>query len=483
MIVFAGCLSLSMAALAQDQEQPTTQSTDEARPRPSTPVEPASTQAGQDFTQNLGLASMSQTEPASQPTAQPASALPIAAAGDEGWEQGRSVSAQFTDVRTLQAGHSREDGWRLIPRALLYLPRMVLRYALLKPIDAMMKLYRWQDTAGFRLAVNSAIRSDFRARFGLGYSTGSLLGEGNRITAGFSYGGKDFQSHDLSFKRKLDERNTLTGEALYSRDGDEQFHGIGMVQKNRSRFRLEEIRAGLGLRTEWSETFSTEIGAGWNRFTAEDPQDLSSGEVALSDRFDPDTVTGFGPTTDFVVASLKSRVDLRGPTVGDAWELMIDSHADAYWDVDGSDFSTLRYGGQLNVGVPLPMGHPMLTARFLFEGAEEHGVSSVPFYLLPNLGMDDALRGYSSGRLRVRLMTVAGLEYRWPLSLYTEALLFVDSGRVYPSYDALTFKDWKWGTGAGFRVKNKQGEGLFSVQAAYSTETIELVLLTGVDLF
>lgn len=116
---------------------------------------------------------------------------------------------------------------------------------------------------------------------------------------------------------------------------------------------------------------------------------------------------------------------------------------------EGGDF--WHYGVELQHYLHLGLGPRVLIGRFHAE-AVTGDVDEVPFTELPRLGGDAFLRGYSYGRFRDRLAGVASLQYMWNLSLYSEAFVFVDAGRVYRSYDDVTLDDLRVGFGIGIEL-------------------------------
>lgn len=93
--------------------------------------------------------------------------------------------------------------------------------------------------------------------------------------------------------------------------------------------------------------------------------------------------------------------------------------------------------------------------RVALEGIRDRD-DDAPFTELPRLGGSAVLRGYRSNRFRDKLATVATVEYRWPMHQLITAHLFVESGKVASTYDALLgagfSEHWHVGYGGGVAV-------------------------------
>jgi outer membrane protein assembly factor BamA len=111
--------------------------------------------------------------------------------------------------------------------------------------------------------------------------------------------------------------------------------------------------------------------------------------------------------------------------------------------------------------------------RVVLEGIYDRD-NDAPFTELPRLGGAGLLRGYRSNRFRDMLATIATVEYRWPIHQLITGELFVESGKVGSTYDALLgagfSNDWHVAYGGGviihttdrirLRIDIAYGEGL-----------------------
>lgn len=91
--------------------------------------------------------------------------------------------------------------------------------------------------------------------------------------------------------------------------------------------------------------------------------------------------------------------------------------------------------------------------------------SRTPFYLLPQLGNDEIMRGYYSGRYRDENLMAAQAELRYRLSNRFGLVAFGGGGRVFANGD-FSLKQLKPSAGGGFRYFYDPAKGL-SVRADY----------------
>jgi hypothetical protein len=192
-------------------------------------------------------------------------------------------------------------------------------------------------------------------------------------------------------------------------------------------------------------------------------------ELGASDRrapsiemaYTPSTLVGFGESIQHTYGELSLSWDTRRPH--SVWEpLSVDSagslataFAGGVRNIGGAGGDFVRYGVELQHYLHLGVGPRVVIAR-LHSEAVTGDLDEMPFSELPTLGGDAFLRGYPQGRFRDRLAGVGSLQYMWNLSMYSEAFLFVDVGRVYREYSDLTLQDLRVGFGFGVEIHSSR---------------------------
>jgi outer membrane translocation and assembly module TamA len=108
----------------------------------------------------------------------------------------------------------------------------------------------------------------------------------------------------------------------------------------------------------------------------------------------------------------------------------------------------------------------VLVLRAIVEGVEGD-TSEIPFSELPRLGGANRLRGYPQDRFRDEKVALGTVEYHYPIHQFVAGALYIDVGRVAPSYTELFEREgWKAGFGAGFIVRSRD-KVLFTFDVAY----------------
>src|SRR5207247_1736253 len=115
-------------------------------------------------------------------------------APQQDWERGRSVPATQPDETLAHPGERRAGGspWLWVPRVLLFLPRQILRWVILKPIEGLLYLIgKFEGPGTYQILPLAFYQTGFRASFGLLFVTGDLVGRNHGLALIASYGGKD----------------------------------------------------------------------------------------------------------------------------------------------------------------------------------------------------------------------------------------------------------------------------------------------------
>jgi outer membrane protein assembly factor BamA len=119
-----------------------------------------------------------------------------------------------------------------------------------------------------------------------------------------------------------------------------------------------------------------------------------------------------------------------------------------------------HYGLEIAGFIDLYRKTRVLELRVALEGVEGN-LDEIPFSELPRLGGPNRLRGYELERFRDERIILGSLEYHYPVHKNVSGELFVDVGRVVPSYRDLFSGDsfeehWKVGYGGGLIVGTEE---------------------------
>jgi len=116
----------------------------------------------------------------------------------------------------------------------------------------------------------------------------------------------------------------------------------------------------------------------------------------------------------------------------------------------GSSFQ--RTDSEVQQFVPLLRENWVIALRALTSITNSAGAGDVPYFLMPDLGGSDTLRGYSSWRFRDRNRLLLSGEYRWTAGPFADMALFLDAGQVAPRAAAFAISEFKKTYGIGLTL-------------------------------
>jgi hypothetical protein len=172
------------------------------------------------------------------------------------------------------------------------------------------------------------------------------------------------------------------------------------------------------------------------------------------DLFDESTAPGLLTQPTFLHADASIAADWRDhaghPTRGGLYRATITSYSDR----DAGTYTFRRYEVEAAQFVPLFTNKWILALHGWEVFSDASSGRLVPFYLMPSLGGQNTLRGYSDYRFHDSDMQVFNAESRWALFAHIDAAVFVDTGKVAPRAGDLDFKHMRRSYGAGLRLHN-----------------------------
>lgn len=140
-----------------------------------------------------------------------------------------------------------------------------------------------------------------------------------------------------------------------------------------------------------------------------------------------------------------------------------------------------RYGRYVaEVRQYLPVGFFPNSRRLALRGRLEQTEplfdgEAIPFYQLPSLGGQNMLRGFPSNRFQGKGSLVLNAEYRYPVWSNWDAVVFVDSGQVFPELSDVAADRFQWSYGGGLHMLNQKGLS-FRFEVAGSPEGVRTIL-------
>jgi hypothetical protein len=194
--------------------------------------------------------------------------------------------------------------------------------------------------------------------------------------------------------------------------------------------------------------------------------------------FDEATAPGLTHSPDFVHLSAGVWLELRdeprnphgGASVGVAFS--------RFDDRSGSAYQFSRTVVDAREYVPLGSKRHVVALRQVTSLERPDAGSSVPFYMLSNLGGSAFLRGFGSSRFRdEKLLALAG-EYRFELVPKVELALLYETGKVFPTMHEFDLHGLRQSWGVGLRLKSPR-EVRLCLDVLHSVEGTHVNLRLG----
>ncbi len=393
----------------------------------------------------------------------------------------------------------------LVPRLVLAVPRAVVRGVAVPVRGVLVLNERYQIYDRVLRALTSAdglvgvrpafdFMLDYRPVLGLSFFDDRIAGPHTSLNASVETGGVQLVVADALLRPVPSGRAaTVEVESAYTLRDDQVFRAIPSIGGDRgpSRFLLNAFDLWVRPRVrllprQASLVFATQLGV--RRYDdgrpGGDPPIASVYCVRVLGRCEVGTVDerlvpGFATGTDFLRGGLSLHVDTfdRPTTPSAGVQIDIGGQYTHGLDDPSSYFHTAALFG---VAVDLWQRSHILFLRVTSELVLPTNDAPVPFTELATLGGPDSLRGFRAGRFRDYSTLLFSAEYRWPIWMWADAMLFVDyggtGGRAFSGFGLGSLHP---DVGAGIRVRTSQ-HVYARVQLAYGFfEGVQLQLALG----
>lgn len=398
-----------------------------------------------------------------------------------------------------------EDKALLVPRAILFVPRVVL-WGVFWPFSRLLNLvddpvlarirrvFFWNDAQTLGWYPLLSFQSGYGFSFGFRVFHDDLFGHGESLTFESRGGGLYSHRHQLRLtglefagtpvwldivgRYEVQPRLIFAGIGNAPRiavPGHELAPRGGAVQTRYSQRRgLAALWLGYGFEAPHAR-LRPAIGSLYNHRRFE--PDRSRPAYLITNDLDPSIeqvyetsrLTGFEEGVDVVQVLGSFEVDGRNrigqPSRGFYLRLLGGGAPPQFRSV-----GYLRYGTELSGYFDLFQESRILVLRAALEAV--HGATeNIPFSELPRLGGPHRLRGFRLDRFRDRRVLLGTVEYRYPIHQVIDGHLFVDVGRLGASYEELFGASTRWlvGYGGGFRFRTPR-RLFFRIDLSYGQE-------------
>ncbi|WP_437957521.1 BamA/TamA family outer membrane protein [Sorangium sp. So ce119] len=388
-----------------------------------------------------------------------------------------------------------EDVGLFVPRGLLFVPRMALK-VLFWPIQSGLRLierhhviehaedvlYNDERTGGVVPVIS--YQTDLGPSFGFKAFHDDVGGHDESVSFDARFGGRYVQAYQLVFDAehvlgsrfwieslvRFEIQPRLLFQGFGDAPGASDGSGLGPRDAAvETRFRqtrmLALARFGYAIGRPGGLTKLGVTGILNHRlFSDARAGELESGEHGIGEVYDTSRIPGFDGGTRTVELDANVIVDTRdqeGATGSGVYLELLGGGV-----VPQSLARFAHVGAELTGYIDLFGRTRVLVLRGVHEAVAGDD-DEIPFAELPRLGGPSRLRGYSLDRFRDRTAAVATAEYHYPIHEYVAGSLFIDAGRVAPTYASLfSLEDFRLGGGGGFIVRSKT-DVLFTLDIAY----------------
>jgi AAA family ATP:ADP antiporter len=122
-----------------------------------------------------------------------------------------------------------------------------------------------------------------------------------------------------------------------------------------------------------------------------------------------------------------------------------------YQQVNGSA-NFRRTDAEVQQFLPILRENWVIALRAVASTTQSSSDRDVPFFLLPDLGGSEMLRGYPSWRFRDRNRLLLTGEYRWTAGSFVDMAVFADTGQVAARPDDFSWSEFKTTYGLGLTL-------------------------------
>jgi hypothetical protein len=299
------------------------------------------------------------------------------------------------------------------------------------------------------------------------------------------YGGPDDNVFEARMRLSVSKPfpGVVSLEGMHDRRPGMGFLGLGQVPWSdpRNQFRngpavavyrerRERVIAGLGIRP--LQDVEVLLSSSITLRYADDPE--KSRGPTLSQVYLPESTPGAYHMTRIVYTELALRVDSRINRSGVHTGILAEAYQGIGRGILGDPTRFGRAGFRLAGFLPFVRRTTILSPKIVVDGLAPIDTVGVPFQELVG---QPTFRGFDNRRDYVS--AVASVDYRWYVSRFVAARLFVDFAKVSPSVWALNLENVRWTAGFGFDLHTSTSE-VGRVAIAGGQEGVHFLFAFGV---
>jgi outer membrane protein assembly factor BamA len=335
---------------------------------------------------------------------------------------------------------------------------------------------RWLQTGvkGFRIKFGALVSGSGLAA-GPQYSRPDLAKDNIafRVLGQLSTHKYQLYDADLLFPRLLNDKAFAGVSGTYLNYPQVNFYGIGPNSRKdgRSNYLLEKTSVDVSAGVRPLPHLRISGRGEYARFNVGPGRDSRFADAAVSY---PD-VPGMLQQTNFLIAGPVVEVDYRDRPGAPAKGGYYTAEYLLYDDQKLGLHQFRRLNAEVQQYFPFLNRTHVLVLRGRTELTYPGSNQLIPFYVQPNLGGGDDLRGFRPFRFYDNNSIVYSAEYRWSVSSGLDMALFGDAGKVFPTHSQLNFAHLRTDAGLGFRLKGRDAV-FMRLDVALSNEGFQIWL-------
>jgi len=316
-------------------------------------------------------------------------------------------------------------------------------------------------------------------KFGFTFTSEDAFAEGERIQAKAYISTHKYQTYRLIYDAPSDLGliKDLSLMAEYKKQTHETFFGLGNTSRDNDEVSFSIERTVFGI--EWFprlyDKFRFGLSGGYSIYNIYDGQDDDhvTGLDSIQELFAlSQTEISASRLWNVGISLHYNWVDHPGRPSSGGYEKISLTYNKG---IDRSDDLEYWYG-KIDLAQYFNLYKKRVLAfRLLAEAVNRPGDSpDIPFYLRPSLGGWESLRGFNDHRFVDHSLTLASLEYRYPVMQHIDGFIFYEQGRVFDAIsEDFTLRGWNYSVGGGLRLW-KLDEIMFRGTLAYGKDGFQV---------
>lgn len=260
--------------------------------------------------------------------------------------------------------------------------------------------------------------------------------QGNSLSAGLSYGGRQWLLGSLSDRYELSDGRSVGLRLSFVRRPDHLFHGLGPRSDDEAeaRYGLQRVVAMGAFEQDFGQGPSgIRVNGGVRavRFRGDTCCDAPAVVESVEAGFFPE-LPGIGDRYTAIVVGAELLLDSRKPRPERRTGAQLRLHAEnTFRSRDGENAGWVRYGGHLEGFLDLAWEARVLSLALDAELVDPVGTEPVPFFELAGPIGTAPLAAFRPGRLMDRSAAALVLRYSWPVWAALDGQLTVGAGNVF----------------------------------------------------